>query len=88
MFKEADHLKNKVGIISLGCAKNQVDTENMLGVLDKNGFKFVTSCEEADVIIINTCGFIQPAKEESIEEILKQDAKVNMKTKLIVTGCL
>lgn len=90
MFKEADHLKNKVGIISLGCAKNQVDTENMLGVLDKNGFKFVTSCEEADVIIINTCGFIQPAKEESIEEILKQVMLKNKyeDKKLIVTGCL
>jgi len=73
-FEEVYYLNNKVAFISLGCAKNQIDTENMLGILDKRGFKIVTSCEEADIIIINTCGFIQPAKEESVEEILKQVA--------------
>ena len=83
-------MNNKVAFISLGCAKNQIDTENMLGILDKRGFKIVTSCEEADIIIINTCGFIQPAKEESVEEILKQVAikKRYGDKKIIVAGCL
>src|SRR5699024_1737955 len=86
----AYYLKSKIGFISLGCAKNQVDTENMLGILDQGGYTFVTSTEEADVIIINTCGFIESAKEESIQEILQQvDIKTQYKDKkIIVAGCL
>jgi ribosomal protein S12 methylthiotransferase len=80
----------KIGIISLGCPKNQVDAEQMLGVLASSGFKLTSDQTAADVIVVNTCGFIESAKEESIEAIL--DA-AKMKTqgscaKLIVAGCL
>ncbi len=80
----------KVSMVSLGCPKNQVDAEMMLYTLKEAGFEL--SCEEAeaDVIIINTCGFIEDAKKEAIENILeaskyKQDGKLKA---LIVTGCL
>jgi ribosomal protein S12 methylthiotransferase len=83
-------LHRKVGIVSLGCAKNQVDTEVMLGILTNRGYEIVNQSEKADILIVNTCGFIGPAKEESIQAILEQ-AKYkkygNCKT-LIVTGCL
>ena len=59
----------KVGVVSLGCPKNQCDAELMLAKLDKAGFKLVPEAGLADVFIINTCGFIQSAKEEAIEEI-------------------
>ena len=61
----------KVGVISLGCAKNQVDTENMLGILASVGYTFVSDPAEADILIVNTCGFIVPAKEESIQAIFE-----------------
>lgn len=83
-------MQKKVGMVSLGCAKNQVDAEVMLGLLREKGYEIVNKSEEADIIIINTCGFIGPAKEESIQAILEQ-AKYkktgNCKT-LVVTGCL
>ncbi|MFU0801415.1 MAG: 30S ribosomal protein S12 methylthiotransferase RimO [Xylanivirga thermophila] len=79
-----------IGMVSLGCPKNQVDAENMLALLSKAGYQIVNKSEEADAIIVNTCGFIGPAKEESIDAILEQ-AKYktigNCKA-LIVTGCL
>ena len=80
----------KIGFISLGCSKNLVDSENMLGILSKKGYSIVSDSEDADIIIINTCGFIEPAKEESIQEILHQVAiKEKYKNKkLIVSGCL
>ena len=90
IFEGEYYLKSKVGFISLGCAKNQVDTENMLGILAGKGYVFVTDSKEADIIIINTCGFIQPAKEESIQEILNQVVIKNQykDKKIIVAGCL
>jgi ribosomal protein S12 methylthiotransferase len=79
----------KVGIISLGCAKNLVDTENVLGMLRDAGVEFTSSYEEADVIIINTCGFIESAKTEAIDTILDiADLKEKNLRKLIVMGCL
>ena len=54
-----------IGVISLGCAKNQVDTQTMLGYLKAAGHTFTGDPETADVLIVNTCGFITPAKEES-----------------------
>ncbi|RMH07382.1 MAG: 30S ribosomal protein S12 methylthiotransferase RimO [Aquificota bacterium] len=74
----------KVGVINLGCAKNLVDTEVLLGKLRAGGAKLVSDPQEADIIVINTCGFIEPAKEEAIDTILEfaQDKKV------IVMGCL
>lgn len=79
----------KVGIISLGCAKNLVDTENLLGLLAENDIELVTSYDDADAIIINTCGFIESAKKESIDTILRiADLKEKNLKKLIVMGCL
>ena len=80
----------KVGMISLGCPKNLVDSEIMLGILNKDGFEITFQSEEADVIIINTCAFIEDAKTEAIETILEmaQYKETGNLKKLIVTGCL
>lgn len=74
-----------IGIVSLGCAKNQVDLEEILAYLRKNGFETVQDPELADMILINTCGFIDAAKKESIDAILEM---VEYKKPVIVTGCL
>ena len=76
--------------ISLGCDKNLVDSEVMLGLLDKKGYQIVDSEEDADIIVVNTCCFIHDAKEESIQTILEMaEFKKEGKLKaLIVTGCL
>jgi len=77
-------------MVSLGCPKNQVDAEQMLGVLAGSGFEITSEQSEADVIVVNTCGFIESAKEESIEAILDA-AKMKKQGKcrtLIVAGCL
>ena len=79
----------KIGVISLGCAKNLVDTENLLGMLNASGQDITTNYEEAEVIIVNTCGFIESAKTEAIETILNvADLKQQGLKKLIVMGCL
>ena len=80
----------KVGIISLGCSKNRVDAEMMLYTLREAGFHIVDDPAMADAAIINTCGFIESAKQESIEEILelaklKKEGRIQA---IIVTGCL
>ena len=80
----------KVGMVSLGCAKNQVDGEVLMASLEKAGFQPVDDAAMADIAIVNTCGFIESAKKESIEEILelaqlKKEGKIK---KLVVTGCL
>ena len=75
----------KVAIISLGCAKNLVDSENILGLLLKNNYQIVSSKEEADILIINTCGFIEASKKESIDVILDN---IGHQQKVVVTGCL
>ncbi len=80
----------KIGMISLGCPKNQVDAERMLAQLDKNEFQIADCYEGADAVIINTCGFIDAAKQEAIENILemaelKDEGIIG---KIIVTGCL
>ncbi len=79
----------KVYIESLGCSKNLIDSELMLGILKKNGYEITTDQEQAHAIVVNTCGFIEAAKEESINEILKMGAlKKNRLKTLIVAGCL
>ena len=83
-------MTKKIGMISLGCPKNQVDAEIMLSKLQRGGFDIVSDPLEADLIIVNTCGFIEDAKKESIENILdmisyKEDYP---ELKVIVTGCL
>lgn len=79
----------KVGFISLGCCKNLVDSEQIMGMLKENGHELVSSVRDAQAIIINTCGFIEPAKEESLQTIFEM-AKYKEKNleKLIVVGCL
>jgi ribosomal protein S12 methylthiotransferase len=83
---------NKVHIISLGCPKNMVDAEVMAALISKSGYNITPLAHEADVILINTCAFILPAKEESIEEILRaaegKKGKESSCSRLIVTGCL
>ena len=81
----------KIYIHSLGCSKNLVDSENMLGLLTKKGFEVTDFADKADYIIINTCSFIHDAKEESINSIIyAADIKnnVNNNVKIVVTGCL
>ncbi len=80
----------KIGFVSLGCPKNLVDSEVMMGQLKKHGYELTTDRESADVMVVNTCGFIQSAKEESIDTILEMaDLKetANLK-RLVVAGCL
>lgn len=80
----------KIGFISLGCPKNQVDSELMLSRLVSAGHEIVDSAENAEVVIINTCGFIDAAKQEAIDNILEMGALKEEGTlrKIIVTGCL
>ena len=75
----------KIALISLGCAKNLVDSENILGLLSFDNYQIVPSTEEADYIFINTCGFIEPSKKESIDTILEA---CSTNKPVIVTGCL
>ncbi len=80
----------KLGIISLGCNKNRVDSETALGLLKEHGYVFTGDPAEADILMVNTCGFIESAKEESIDAILEMaEYKKTGKCKLlVVTGCL
>jgi ribosomal protein S12 methylthiotransferase len=85
-----NQVKQKFSIVSLGCARNLVDSEVMAGLLQQHAYEIVEETADADVVLVNTCGFIGPAKEESIETILdiarlKAAGKVQ---KLIVAGCL
>src|SRR3990172_3705954 len=80
----------KVGFISLGCPKNLIDSEMMMGHLKANGYQITGDAHEADTVVVNTCGFIDSAKKESIEAILES---ARLKTagnakRLIVAGCL
>ena len=63
--------KTKIGIVSLGCPKNRVDTEVMLGILGEVGYEIVAEPQDAEIIIVNTCAFIDDAKEESINTVLE-----------------
>src|SRR5205809_6272416 len=82
----------KVGMISLGCAKNLVDAEIMLGSVLRSGMEITANAEDADVLVVNTCAFIDSAKEESIDAILEahQQRGLGKKRgqKLIVSGCM
>ena len=79
----------QVYFVSLGCPKNQVDTELMLGQVEAAGHALVDAPDDADVIVVNTCAFIDAAKEESVDTILEMaEHKKTAKRKLVVTGCL
>ena len=83
-------MRYKVGVISLGCNKNRVDTETALGLLKEHGYEFTSETEEAELLLVNTCGFIESAREESVNTILEmaQYKKTGRCRLLIVTGCL
>src|SRR5512143_429619 len=80
----------RIYFVSLGCPKNQVDTELMLGQVQAAGHSLVDAPEGADVIVVNTCAFIDAAKEESVDTILEMAEYKHgaAKRKLVVTGCL
>jgi ribosomal protein S12 methylthiotransferase len=80
----------KAGFISLGCPKNLVDSEVMMGVLARNGYEFTPNAADADVLVVNTCSFIAPAQKESIDAILEmaEYKKTGVAKRLIVAGCL
>src|ERR1700733_7494295 len=80
----------KVGFISLGCPKNLVDSEVMMGQLAAHGHELTTQPDQADVLVVNTCSFIDPAKKESIDTILEmaEYKKVGRAKRLVVAGCL
>ncbi|KHD88002.1 MAG: ribosomal protein S12 methylthiotransferase [Bdellovibrio sp. ArHS] len=89
-MKQETTQNKKVHFISLGCPKNLVDSEIMAGTLMKDGYQVVGEAEEADTVIVNTCGFIEDSKKESIQRILdmsdlKQEGKIK---KVVVAGCL
>ncbi len=79
----------KLALISLGCAKNLVDSEVMLGYLHRSGYNFVTKLDRADIIIINTCGFIKAARKESLEAMRKAVCEKKKATEKIIAavGC-
>jgi ribosomal protein S12 methylthiotransferase len=80
----------KVGFISLGCPKNLVDSEVMMGILAREGYELTPRADEADVLVVNTCSFIEPAQKESVDAILEmaEHKKFGAAKKLIVAGCL
>jgi len=84
--------RTKVGMISLGCAKNLVDAEIMLGSVLQHGMEITSRAEDADVLVVNSCAFIDSAKEESIEAILEAHQRRGLTKKagqkLIVSGCM
>src|SRR5688572_29815602 len=89
--KDTEHKPVRVGLISLGCAKNLVDAEIMLGSLVKGGVEITNDAASADVVIVNTCSFIDAAQEESVDAILESSdvrEAQNRGQGLIVSGCL
>ncbi|MFA5759126.1 MAG: 30S ribosomal protein S12 methylthiotransferase RimO [Clostridia bacterium] len=89
MITKEELLSKQIGTISLGCDKNRVDTEHFLATLKQAGFLFCEKAEDAEIIIVNTCAFIESARKESIQVILEMiQQKVINCEKLIVTGCL
>lgn len=78
-----------ISIVTLGCSKNEIDSELMTGILKNNNYRIINSLDEADIILINTCGFIQAAKEESIETIWEMTKYKSQKCQyIILAGCL
>ncbi len=79
----------KIGFVSLGCSKNLVVTEEIIGLFKKHNYEIVGDPADAEIILINTCGFIESAKDEGIQTILEMaDYKEDKCKYLIVTGCL
>ncbi len=91
-FRKAAHLQfmTKVGFVSLGCPKNLVDSEVMMGILEREGYELTPRADEAEVLVVNTCSFIESAQKESVDAILEmaEHKKFGAAKKLIVAGCL
>ncbi|CUI16280.1 Ribosomal protein S12 methylthiotransferase RimO [Candidatus Protochlamydia naegleriophila] len=83
-----NHNGNKINFISLGCPRNLVDSEVMLGILLKAGYEVAPSLEEADYLVINTCGFLEASRQESMDTVQDVLAQRKKTAKLIVTGCM
>ena len=90
MPSEVHLTRMKIGLVSLGCPKNLVDSEVMLGLAQKAGHELTREPEQADVLVVNTCAFIDKAKQESIDAILEmaQHKKDGSCQRLVVTGCM
>ena len=81
--------KKIFGVISLGCDKNRVDTEKLLGLIQQRGYTMTQDLSEAQIVIINTCAFLNSARQEAIQTILEcAEYKNRRLEKLVVTGCL
>src|ERR1700739_902652 len=80
----------KVGFISLGCPKNLVDSEVMMGILERSGYELTSRADDADVLVVNTCSFIEAAQQESVNTILEmaEYKKFGRAQRLVVAGCL
>ena len=80
----------KVGFVSLGCPKNLVDSEVMMGILAREGYELTPRADEAEILVVNTCSFIESAQKESVDAILEmaEHKKFGAAKKLIVAGCL
>src|SRR4029077_20314896 len=80
----------KVGFLSLGCPKNLVDSEVMMGILTRQGYELTPRADDADVLVVNTCSFIGPAQQESVDTILElaEHKKFGRAQRLVVAGCL
>ena len=90
MAKKRKQKPVSVGFVALGCPKNTVDSEVMLAKIGQDGFVLTPDPDTADVVVINTCGFIAPAKEEALDAIRQavDKKKKNKVRKVVVTGCL
>src|SRR5437870_10600414 len=84
------HANTKVGFVSLGCPKNLVDSEVMMGILSREGYELTPHAAEAEILVVNTCSFIESAQKESVDVILEmaEHKKFGAAKKLIVAGCL
>src|SRR2546425_13278229 len=80
----------KVGFVSLGCPKNLVDSEVMMGILAREGYELTPRADEAEILVVNTCSFIEAAQKESVDAILEmaEHKKFGAAKKLIVAGCM
>jgi len=89
-FAPMTMLKTKVGFVSLGCPKNLVDSEVMMGILAREGYELTPRADEAEILVVNTCSFIESAQKESVDAILEmaEHKKFGAAKKLIVAGCL
>src|SRR5580698_343431 len=88
--RPVDATRKKIGFVSLGCPKNLVDSEVMMGLLSQGGGEITARAEDADIIVVNTCSFIDSAKQESVDTILEmaRHKTAGRAQKLIVAGCL